>query len=268
MASASTATTPWSPSTSQPARARTEGEGDRVDARGVVPLHVDDRVGDREGRPGVRGGRDEHEEHAGQAAGGPVPAEHRAAAGSPRRTGATRASCPSPAGRTSRRSRARPRRGPAAPGRRRGEQQPEQRGAHDDRPRRVRTSRGRRGSACRACRSASTGASTRSLSAPIANWRSVIDSPEARRRVRACPARDERDQRDDDPVEDRRERVDQASAPSRPRRAGGAAPAARPREARRTRQRVHGRGPGRCSGRRLAMPWGRRRPIVRRRRAR
>ena len=55
---------------------------------------------------------------------------------------------------------------------------------------------------------ASRGASTRSLTVPMANWSRVIDRPRTIGH-RWRPARDHRDERDDDAVEDRRERVDQ-----------------------------------------------------------
>ena len=54
----------------------------------------------------------------------------------------------------------------------------------------------------------SNGASTMSLTAPIANWRQVIDSPEHEGDEGPSPG-DERDQGDDGAVEQRRERVDE-----------------------------------------------------------
>ena len=57
-------------------------------------------------------------------------------------------------------------------------------------------------------RPASAGASTMSLSAPIANWSIVIDSPSRDDDAEASPG-DQRDGDDDETVEDRRERVDE-----------------------------------------------------------
>ena len=82
----------------------------------LVPLDVDRGVRDREGAAGVRGRRDEDQEQAREPAGGAVPAVDRAAAGSRRRTAATRGSSPSPTGRTRGRSPARRPRAPRAPG--------------------------------------------------------------------------------------------------------------------------------------------------------
>ena len=211
----------------------------------------------------------EHQEHAGQAAGGPVPAEHRQQRDPDREREPRqrRALGPEVVPAADREHLARDEQ--RAPARRAARAAARQRGDDHDRPRRPAGVTRPAGIGLSGLPMWSTGASTRSLRPPIANWSAVIDTPEADGGGR-CPR-------------PRRARPAPTTAPSRIDGNGWTrriAPSSIARAAARRRrlrlgrlvergQRVDGRRPGAVRGRRLDEP---RRlggaSIVRRRRAR